>query len=151
PLVVMVTLSRADVLAPWYRYLYTFGPMVAFVVVVILVGTFLLVRQTRRIADKSGLLQLTLDNIAHGLVMFDRDLRLIICNKRYAEIYGLPAELARPGTPLRSIIEHRLAKGSGPGDPNFVERRLQESARSDAFQRVLELSDGRVIVITHEP
>src|SRR5262249_5352089 len=43
PLVVMVTLSRADVLAPWYRHLWTFGPMVAFVVGLILIGTLLLV------------------------------------------------------------------------------------------------------------
>src|SRR5262249_41486351 len=64
PLVVMVTLSRAEVLAPWYRYLYTSAPMIALVVVVILVGTFLLVRQTQKIADKSNVLQLTLDNMA---------------------------------------------------------------------------------------
>jgi len=151
PLVVMVTLSRADVLAPWYRYLYTFGPMVAFVVVVILVGTFLLVRQTRKIADKSNVLQLTLDNIAHGLVRMDRDLRLIVCNKRYADIYRLPAELIRPGTPLRSIIEYRHANGTGLPDPNFVEWRLREAARSEPFHTVTELSDGRMIAITHEP
>ena len=151
PLVVMVSLSRAEVLASWFRYLCTFGPMVAFVVGVILIGTALLMRQTRKIADKSNVLQLTLDNIAHGLVMVDRDLRLIICNKRYAEIYGLPAELARPGTPLRAIIEYRLAHGSGLVDPNFVEWRLQEAARPDAFHTVTSLSDGRMIAITHEP
>src|SRR5262249_21987697 len=148
---VMVTLSRADVLAPWYRHLWTFGPMVAFVVGLILIGTLLLVRQTRRIADKSNVLQLTLDNIAHGLVMVDRDLRLIVCNKRYAEIYGLPSGLVRPGTPLRSIIEYRLGNGSGLRDPDFVEWRLGEAARSDSFHTVTELSDGRMITITHEP
>jgi diguanylate cyclase (GGDEF)-like protein len=151
PLVVLVSVSRAEILASWYRYLYTFGPMVAFVVAVILIGTFLLVRQTQKIADKSNVLQLTLDNIAHGLVMVDRELRLITCNKRYAEIYGLPAELIRAGTPLRSIIEHRLGNGSCPRDPDFVKWRLQEAARPDSFQTVTELSDGRMITITHEP
>ena len=151
PLVVLVSLSRAEILAGWYRYLYTFGPMVAIVVVVILIGTFLLVRQTQKIADKSNVLQLTLDNIAHGLVMIDRELRLIICNKRYAEIYGLPAELIRPGTPLRAIIEHRLGNGSGLRDADFVERRLRAAARMASFQTVTELSDGRMITITHEP
>src|SRR5262249_27033900 len=105
---------------------------------------------TQKIADKSNVLQLTLDNMAHGLVMVDRDLRLIICNKRYAEIYGLPADLIRPETPLRAIIEHRLANGSGLRDPDFVERRLQEAARRDSFHTVTELSDGRMIAITHE-
>jgi diguanylate cyclase (GGDEF)-like protein len=151
PLIVMVTLSRAEVLASWYRYLYTFGPMVAFVVGVILIGTALLMRQTRKIADKSSVLQLILDNITHGLVMVDRDLRLIICNKRYAEIYGLPAALSRPGTPLRAIIEYRLANGSGLADPDFVEWRLKEAARPDAFHTITSLNDGRIIAITHEP
>ncbi len=151
PLVVMVTLSRAEVLASWHRYVYTFGPMVAFVVVVILIGTYLLVRQTQKIADKSNVLQLTLDNIAHALVMFDRDLRLIICNKRYAEIYRLPADLIRPGTPLRAIIEYRAADGSGLRDPDFIEWRLREAARSNPFHTITELKDGRMIAITHEP
>ena len=131
PLVVLVSFSRAEVLAPWYHYLYTFGPMVAFVVVVILIGTFLLVRQTQKIADKSNVLELTLDNIAHGLVMVDGDLRLIVCNRRYAEMYGLPSELIRPGTPLRAILEARVVNGNGPPDAGeFVATRLQEVART---------------------
>src|SRR6185437_9162494 len=72
-------------------------------------------------------------------------------NKRYAEIYGLPAELIRPGTSLRAIIEHRLTNGSGLADPNFVEWRLKEAARTDSFQTVTALSDGRMIAIAHEP
>src|SRR6266436_7212280 len=53
PLVVVVTFSRADVLAPWFRHLYTFGPVAGFVVAIILLGTVLLMRQTRKIAEKS--------------------------------------------------------------------------------------------------
>src|SRR5262249_1401837 len=121
------------------------------VVVVILIGTFFLMRQTQKIADKSNVLQLILDNIAHGLVMVDRDLRLIICNKRYGEIYGLPAERIRPGTPLHTIHRHRVGDGSGLVDPDFAEWRLREAARSDAFHTVTELNDGRMIAITHEP
>src|SRR5262249_27106229 len=116
PLVVMVSVSRAHVLAPWYHYLFTFGPMVAFVVGVILVGTFLLVRQTQKIGDKSNELALTLDNVAHGLVMIDSDLRLTVCNRRFAEMYGLGPELTRPGTPLRRILDSRVAAGLCPVD-----------------------------------
>ena len=32
-----------------------------------------------------------LNNMSHGLCMFDGDRRLIVCNKRYAEMYGLHA------------------------------------------------------------
>src|SRR3981081_1395462 len=85
PLVVRVTFSRADALAPWFRQLYTTGPVAGFVAAIILLGPVLLMRQTRKIAEKSPVLELTLDNMSHGLIMIDSELRLITCNKRYAD------------------------------------------------------------------
>ena len=38
-------------------------------------------------------LDLALNNMAHGLCMFDADRNLIICNDRYARMYGVPARL----------------------------------------------------------
>ena len=152
PLVVLVSVSRAEILAPWYHYLYTFGPMVAFVVVVILIGTLLLMRQTQKIADKSNELEQTLDNVAHGLVMVDRDLRLIVCNRRYAEMYGLGPELTKPGTPLRAILEARVVAGISPADAeDFVAQRLHEASSREPFHIVNRMSDGRVIAIGHQP
>ena len=152
PLVVLVSLSRPDVLAPWYRYLFTFGPMVAFVVGVILIGTFLLVRQTQKIGDKSNELALTLDNVAHGLVMIDSELRLIVCNRRYAEMYGLGPELTRPGTPLRRILLARVAAGICPVDAeDYVARRLAEASSREPFHIVNRMRDGRVIAVSHQP
>ena len=42
--------------------------------------------------------------MARGLSMFDAEPRLIFCNKLYREIYDLPEELTRPGTPLADIV-----------------------------------------------
>ncbi len=33
-----------------------------------------------------------LNNISQGLVMFDADTRLVLCNRRYLELYRLSAE-----------------------------------------------------------
>jgi diguanylate cyclase (GGDEF)-like protein len=152
PLVVLVTFSRADVLAPWFRHLYTFGPMAGFVIAVILLGTVLLMRQTRKIAEESTVLELTLDNMAHGLIMVDSELRVIICNKRYADMYGISGAQTKPGTPLRDILAARMANGNGPMEGgDFVARRLAEAARSDYFHTVIRLADGRMIAITHQP
>ena len=35
-------------------------------------------------------------NISEGLCMFDAESKLVICNERYASIYGLPPELTKP-------------------------------------------------------
>ena len=52
-----------------------------------------------------------LDNMLQGLAMFDAEQRLIVCNRRYAEMYGLTAEQVKPGTTVRQIFEYRLANG----------------------------------------
>ena len=51
--------------------------------------------QTSRIDEQ--LLTTVLDNMQQGVLMFDFETRLIFCNKRYLEMYGLLPEIARPG------------------------------------------------------
>ena len=152
PLVALVSFDRAEVLAPWYRHLYTFGPMVAFVVLVILFGTVLLTWQTRKIARKSSELELTLDHITHGLVLIDRKLRVVVSNRRYAEMYRLDPELMKPRTPLRAVLEARVAAGTSPPDAeNYIENRLREAKSVEPFCVVNHLADGRVVAVTHQP
>jgi diguanylate cyclase (GGDEF)-like protein len=152
PLVVLVNVDRAEILASWYHHLYTFGPMIAFVVVAMLLGAAALMRQTRRIAEKSSVLEMTLDNMTHGLVMIDSDLRLIVCNRQFADMYGLRPELTKPGTPLRAVLEARRASGNGPRDGHdFIERRLAAAASQKPSQVVMQLGDGRAVAVTHQP
>jgi diguanylate cyclase (GGDEF)-like protein len=53
-----------------------------------------------------------LQNMSHGLAMFDRDQRLVICNERFAQVYALPPELVMPGIRLEEILKYRVASGS---------------------------------------
>jgi diguanylate cyclase (GGDEF)-like protein len=48
-------------------------------------------------------LDAALNHMTHGLVMFDASQALAVCNRRFREMYGLPEELTRPGTPLSAI------------------------------------------------
>ena len=102
-----------------------FGPLVAFFVVTILVGTLLITRQTRSLEDKSRILELksleleqanrrfdiALSNMPNGLCMWDKEQRLVISNNRYRDMYGLTAEQVKPGVSLREILETHLANG----------------------------------------
>ena len=45
-------------------------------------------------------LDVALNNMTHGLCMFDGSQRLIICNGRYGSMYALPEYLTKPGTTL---------------------------------------------------
>ncbi|HEX2555616.1 MAG TPA: PAS domain-containing protein, partial [Microvirga sp.] len=44
-----------------------------------------------------------LNNMAQGLCMLDAERRLIVCNRRYAEMFAVPPHLTAPGTPLETI------------------------------------------------
>jgi diguanylate cyclase (GGDEF)-like protein/PAS domain S-box-containing protein len=152
PLAVVVSYDRAAVLAPFYEHLNAVWPMAVLLAVVIALGAILLVKQNRRLATKTNLLELTLDNMSQGLCMFDRAQRLVVCNRHYAEMYGLSPEQTRPGTTLRAILEARVAAGHSPDDAqDYIERRLGEVSRSEPYYAVNRLRDGRVVAVMHQP
>ncbi len=82
--------------------------------------------------------------------MFDNDQRLVVCNKRYTEMYGLPPEQMTPGTPLRAILEDRSARGCSPERQDFVASSLQRAALEESYCTVDELPDGRILSISHQ-
>lgn len=88
-----------------------------------------------------------LSNIPNGLCMFDATLHLIVCNARYAEMYALPANLLKPGTPLQSIVDYRHQIGNGPKDfPDYVTHYNPETPEGVTVE--VELEDGRTIRIS---
>ncbi|WP_207459720.1 EAL domain-containing protein [Azospirillum sp. SYSU D00513] len=92
-----------------------------------------------------------LDNMSQGLCMFDPGDRLIVCNRRYAELYGLPPALTAPGTGLADMVAHCGANGIGPADPlAFGDRDIVRSIARRNSPYDLELRDGRVIRISHQ-
>jgi diguanylate cyclase (GGDEF)-like protein/PAS domain S-box-containing protein len=93
-----------------------------------------------------------IDKISQGVCFFDGEKRLILGNRRYAEIYGLKIEDLPPGTSLREISERRIRIGTCP---MAVEDYLAWSDRvnsiPDAQNLTIELKDGRTIHIFHQP
>jgi diguanylate cyclase (GGDEF)-like protein len=152
PLVVVVSYERAAVLAPFYQHLASVAPTAALLAIVIVLGTLLLAKLNRRLAAKSNLLELTLENMSQGLCMFDRNQRLVVCNRHYAQMYSLAPEQTAPGTTLRSILDARVAAGQSPADAQeYIDKRLAEVARPEPYYAVNHLRDGRVIAVMHQP
>lgn len=94
-----------------------------------------------------------LEGMSHGLCMFDGEQRLIVCNGRYASIYGLSPELVKPGTTLNQILQHRIASGIYCGDTpeEYIRERCAAVMDRQINIKLQELSDGRSIVIRHQP
>src|SRR5262249_60654223 len=103
---------------------------------------------TRRNAlpEQTGRFASAMEHMAHGLCMYDRDARLVICNSRYAELYNLAPDQIRPGTSLRSILEARVAAGQTPADTKaYIDRRLAEGSTQQPYYVENGLRDGRTI------
>jgi diguanylate cyclase (GGDEF)-like protein len=94
-----------------------------------------------------------LDNMRQGLCMFDRDKRLILSNRRYAEMYGIPPDQVKPGTKLDEILRQRFDAGNAPveGINVFVDKPLSLVGESEPCTFDVEMSDGRVISVIHQP
>ena len=114
---------------------------------------------------RQNLLQDTaLENMVQGLAMFDADERVVIANDRYAQLFGLDPALVSPGTTLREIVEHRIAKNLYPGwkADDVVAQMRERVATKEASRFINKLPDGRIIaasiqrradggwVVTHE-
>ncbi len=97
-----------------------------------------------------------LENLSHGLCMFDGDKRLVVWNERYASLYRLPPELLKVGARHQDIIGHRVRHGvlkgeTGAGAVDEKLGALEKMSSSRISSRVDELADGRLIRVTRQP
>jgi diguanylate cyclase (GGDEF)-like protein/PAS domain S-box-containing protein len=97
-------------------------------------------------------LDAALANMSQGLSMFDAAQRLTVCNRQYAEFYNLPPELTQPGTPVRAILEYRVAAGNVLNDiPNYVEHRIRAMEANKPYRFINRMPGGRMISVLHRP
>ncbi len=94
-----------------------------------------------------------LENITQGLCMFDGEQRLIVCNQRYATMYGLSPEMVVPGTTFREILEHRVSNSSNlfEDSEDYIQERLEAVTERFQSSKTHELGDGRFVSIVHTP
>jgi diguanylate cyclase (GGDEF)-like protein/PAS domain S-box-containing protein len=158
PIIVAATTTVAAALADWHeqmRFLIGVGTAsVLLIAVMLYVVVRRLLRDHQASQQRLTLEKLRLDkavnNMTQGLLMFDASERLVICNQRYIDMYGLSAEVVKPGCTFRELIAHRKARGSLSGD----EREYASAVLRDIWRKktkVIETPDGRSVQIVDEP
>ncbi|WP_207478730.1 hybrid sensor histidine kinase/response regulator [Arenibaculum pallidiluteum] len=93
-------------------------------------------RRERELAEKSALLQATLDSIAQGICVYDRRLELVAWNDRFIELLDLPPDLVYRGLRFADLVAHEAAVGRN-GDL-VVQLVQQRSGMPSALERTLE-------------
>lgn len=95
------------------------------------------------------LLQTTLDNIDQGVSVVDEDLRLTAWNRRYVEMFDLPAGFVHVGLPIAAVYRLNAERGESGAEVEdidaWIERRLEALARRIPHDHEREQPDGRVL------
>jgi len=111
------------------------------------------IERAKQLQLQSFRFEAALDNMTQGLCMFDRDKRLVVFNRRYAEMYNISPDNVRPGMELAEVLQQRLDAGNAPiGGANvFLDKRLDIAAENEPCAFDVEMVDGRTIFIRHQP
>jgi diguanylate cyclase (GGDEF)-like protein len=90
------------------------------------------------------------NHMTQGLLLFDPTQRLVVCNQRYIEMYGLSKDVVVPGCSFRDIIAHRKATGSFAGDDaEYCAQVLRNVVLKNTM--IIDTPGGRSIQIVSEP
>jgi PAS domain S-box-containing protein len=113
-----------------------------------LVGAF----ADRRLDANGRMLSTALNNMTQGVVMFDRAERLVVCNDRYLDMYGLSRDLVKPGRTLREIVAARIATGSlGADAERYCSELVDALAQGKTVSSIIERPDGHAIEVINRP
>ncbi len=111
-----------------------------------------LVASYRRVASKCRVFDIALNNMSQGLVMFDKAERMVFCNDRYIDLYGLSRDVVKPGATLRDVIRNRKRTGGLTVDVEKYHDDILASITSDrTLSRIVETPDGRTISVVNRP
>ena len=153
PLIVTVGDDVSVALASWRRGAVTMTAAALMIGLVIGGITLLCIWLVgKSLREKNFQRDTALETMAQGLCMFDEAQRLIVCNKRFSELYRLSSDQTKPGTEMRTLLEYRISVGTAPEEyEKYVSSRSAGIATHRPYQATNKLNDGRYVSVVHQP
>jgi diguanylate cyclase (GGDEF)-like protein len=149
PIVVVATTRVSAVLADWRDQTRLLIGVAGLLVLVIVVMLFLIIRQ---LSLQHRRLDTAINNMTQGLLMFDSSDRLIVCNRRYIELFGLSPDVVKPGCSFRELIAHRKETGSFSGNVDeYCSTVMRNTRRGKLVRDLVDGPQGRTIQIMNQP
>ena len=100
-----------------------------------------------KVRERVAFVDRALNNMHHGLLIFDRHERAVIINRTYVEMYRLSPERAKPGCTIRELLQQRIVSGTFGGSIDaYIEN---EMLRDEVADRISEIPDGRSIRVVN--
>jgi diguanylate cyclase (GGDEF)-like protein len=158
PIVIVAATTTSAALADWREQIALLIAVAGLSVLAISALLFVVVRKLsqqhrasqQRLRLEKQRLDTAVNNMTQGLMLFDSTQRLVICNNRYIEMYGLSAHVIKPGCSFHEVIAHRKQTGSFDGDVDrYVALVLRDVGQRNVM--VIATPDGRSIQVVNEP
>lgn len=95
-----------------------------------------------------------LNLIAQALSIYDRDLRLVVCNAPFQTMFDLPDALVTPGATFRDTITHLASRGEYgevTNVPAFVSERISQAKAFQPHYMERTRANGRTISVEGSP
>jgi diguanylate cyclase (GGDEF)-like protein/PAS domain S-box-containing protein len=109
-------------------------------------------RAAMELAEQHRRFDAALNNMAHGLSMLDENLNLIVCNRRYLDMYGMSPDVVRPGVTMLEIVRHSIVQGNyADADPDELVAGYFESLQRGEYLSHRQLSGGRIYKVLYQP
>jgi len=106
----------------------------------------------QRLAVRNGQLKMATNHMSQGLIMFDSAERVVFCNSRYIEMYGLSPQIVKPGCTFLALLRHRAEGGRLTKSPEqYRVERLAVVAGGQLVREILEFADGRTVANITQP
>lgn len=103
------------------------------------------------LGDQTSLLRTTIESIEQGLAVFDRELRLMLWNSAFLDMFEYPAGLVQGGVGAGELLRLTAERGElGSGDPEKTVAAFITSVRSNPHRRLeVHRTDGRDLEVWH--
>ncbi|BDX05132.1 PAS domain-containing hybrid sensor histidine kinase/response regulator [Planctobacterium marinum] len=108
---------------------------------------------TQAIQANQNTLFASLESLAQGISVVDKNLCLIAWNKGYLDIFNYPDNMVKVGTPIEELVRYNAQRGEcGVGDiDSLVHKRMEHLRAGKPHKFVRQRSDGRVIEMIGNP
>jgi diguanylate cyclase (GGDEF)-like protein/PAS domain S-box-containing protein len=109
-------------------------------------------RAAQELREQHRRFDAALNNMAQGLCMLDDELNLIVCNRRYLDMYGMSSAVVQPGVTMREIVEHSVALGNYDGlTPDEILQGYFDRLKAGQYVSHRQLADGRIFKVVYQP
>lgn len=109
--------------------------------------------QEAQLREQNVLFDAALNNMSHGLCMFDVDGRLIVSNQRYAELFEVEPGRIKSGMTAAQLATLQKVDAVETGDMALHDSRMGDHRYSGGSQstEMVKIRSGRIVLTTRQP